>query len=358
MKTLKILDWPEKRFYGESHPFHRWRKEFLDHDLKVEFYADHLDTALAGADYLLLHSRYFASWQRLDSRNAENEADLIAYLQKIKMLVGRLIWFDAADSSGSADFPIIQYVDVFLKKQTLKDRSYYTAKNQGRSLRIWLDLVPKTAKTVFAPCPENHLYKIRTGWNIAYNDYRFFGYKMSRLSNYLGYKIYPLRFSPVLKKRTFDLSFRGTIHRERGLQDGISDQRNFILALFARLQLQIASGRNVSKARYWKELRNSRIGLSPFGWGEICYRDFETFISGALLVKPQMGHLETFPDIYMENETYVPVSWDLLDLEAKLDHIITYYRSYQDIAAFGQDLYRKTVDDAKAFVQQVQRAIG
>jgi hypothetical protein len=359
MKTLKILDWPEKRFYGDSHPFHRWKNEFLAHGLKVEFYTNHLDKRLADADYLLLHSRYFAGgWQHLQTRNTQNETELMAYLQKMNTQTGRLIWFDAADSSGSSDFPIIPYVDVFLKKQVLKDKQYYTDANQGRNLRLWLDLLPKNAKTVFEPCPVNQLEKIKTGWNIGFNDYRYFGYKMSRLSNYLSYKVYPPRFSAVVKKRNLDLTFRGTIHQDQGQVKGISDQRNYILALFTQLQLQIASGRNVSKSRYWKELRNSKIGLSPFGWGEICYRDFEIFISGALLVKPLMNHLETFPNLYQENETYIPVSWDLLDLEEKLDHLITYYKSHQDVAAYGQEVYRKAIYDAESFVRQIEQGIG
>ena len=31
--------------------------------------------------------------------------------------------------------------------------------------------------------------------------------------------------------------------------------------------------------------------LSPFGWGEICYRDFEAIMCGNILVKPDMSHL-------------------------------------------------------------------
>ena len=31
--------------------------------------------------------------------------------------------------------------------------------------------------------------------------------------------------------------------------------------------------------------------LSPFGWGEICYRDFEAALNGMLLIKPDMNTL-------------------------------------------------------------------
>jgi hypothetical protein len=66
---------------------------------------------------------------------------------------------------------------------------------------------------------------------------------------------------------------------------------------------------------YYEELRSSRICVSPFGYGEICWRDFEAVLMGSLLVKPDMSHLRTEPDIFIPGETYVPVRWDFSDLE-------------------------------------------
>ena len=41
-------------------------------------------------------------------------------------------------------------------------------------------------------------------------------------------------------------------------------------------------------------MSSAKFGLSPFGWGEIGARDFEIFINGSLLIKPDMSHLETY----------------------------------------------------------------
>ncbi|HKG06462.1 MAG TPA: hypothetical protein VKB19_08390, partial [Pedobacter sp.] len=297
MKVLKILDWPEMRYYGETHPFHKWKKQLLDNDIKVEFFSDHRDSKIAGGDCLLIHSRYFAGgWQNLRTRSAQNEAALFSYLRDMKHRAGKLIWYDAADSTGSSDFRVIPYVDVFLKKQILKNTAYYTANSGPKDLRVWLNSNdPKNAKTLFDPCPVEHVHKIKVGWNIGLNDYRYFGYKMSRLSNYLNYNIYPIKYSTIDKRRDYDLTFRGTIHQDDREKNRISYQRNYVLRLFNQLKFNIAQGCNVSKARYWKELRNSKLSISPFGWGEICYRDFETFIAGAVLIKPSMSHMVTFP---------------------------------------------------------------
>ena len=67
----------------------------------------------------------------------------------------------------------------------------------------------------------------------------------------------------------------------------------------------------VPKKEYRKNMYESKFVVSPFGCGEICYRDYETFMAGAALIKPDMSHLETWPNLYIPNETYFPISWDI-----------------------------------------------
>ena len=54
--------------------------------------------------------------------------------------------------------------------------------------------------------------------------------------------------------------------------------------------------------------------LSPFGWGEICYRDFEASLGGNLLLKPSMDHIDTWPNIYRE-DCYLKLDWDFSNLD-------------------------------------------
>lgn len=73
------------------------------------------------------------------------------------------------------------------------------------------------------------------------------------------------------------------------------------------------SGR-IPKSEFLREMRASKLCWSPFGYGELCWRDLEAFVTGAVLVKPDMGHLETRPDLYRAHETYLPVKWDYSNL--------------------------------------------
>jgi hypothetical protein len=79
----------------------------------------------------------------------------------------------------------------------------------------------------------------------------------------------------------------------------------------------------VSFSDYWKELKSSKISISPFGWGEICIRDFESIYSGACLLKPSVDHLNTFPNIFKSNLTYVSLDWDLNNLTESIDYALS-----------------------------------
>jgi len=86
--------------------------------------------------------------------------------------------------------------------------------------------------------------------------------------------------------------------------------------------LRVASDGIVDKRRYNAELERSKICFSPFGYGEICWRDIEAMAFGAVLLKPDMDHLDVLPEIYEAGVTYVPVKWDFSDVADKIDWIL------------------------------------
>jgi hypothetical protein len=95
----------------------------------------------------------------------------------------------------------------------------------------------------------------------------------------------------------------------------------------------------ISPKEYWTELRNSKTLLSPFGFGEICHRDFEGFISGNVLVKPSVEHIDTWPPLFESGKTYVDISWDMDDPFKTVDDILENYEEYRTIAEEGQEKY-------------------
>ena len=357
MITIKILAQPRRSRFAERFPFYHWRKELLDNGIKIEVIHDHKDLKLRNSDCVLIQSKYFTrGWQNLKTRTPENEQEIISYLVDLKKTVKNLIWFDQADSSGSSDFAIIKYVDKFVKKQVLKDLSYYTDSNPNNDLRIWLNQdATSNLITRYVPCPPDQLHKIKLGWNIGFNDYRQFLWKFKLISNIIPYKFYPLPIAKVDDTRELNLTFRGRMNYD--VKNLISIQRNKVHAVISNLSWNIAKGTKIDRGAYLKELRNSRVSISPFGFGEICYRDFETFISGSLLIKPAMEHIYTYPDLFLPNETYVPVTWDVEDLGETLDKILGNFAEYKDIAVNGQEQYLKIVNTSAHFIKAVKQII-
>ena len=116
----------------------------------------------------------------------------------------------------------------------------------------------------------------------------------------------------------------------------------------------VLSRLGVSQRRYMRELRRSRVSFSPFGYGEVCWRDYEAVLCGALLVKPDMSHVETVPDIFVPFETYIPVAWDFSDLVEKVDR---YLNNEAERVAITSRAYERLHRHARsaAFVDQMER---
>ena len=85
---------------------------------------------------------------------------------------------------------------------------------------------------------------------------------------------------------------------------------------------RVVTGTGVGHHRFLTELAQSKVCFSPFGYGEVCWRDFEAVMSGAVLLKQDMSHVETAPDIFEDGETYVGLRWDLADFDDKLHWLL------------------------------------
>jgi hypothetical protein len=92
----------------------------------------------------------------------------------------------------------------------------------------------------------------------------------------------------------------------------------------------IVAGKS-TPSEFVEVLKRSKIGLSPFGMGELCYRDLEVIQWGCLLIKPDMSKVITEPDFFKPMETYVPVKPDWSDLNETIEKVLANFKDYEYI---------------------------
>lgn len=327
-----------------AYPFYKWKKEVKDLGIAFQFGSSLSSSVSNSQDVLIVTSRFF---RRLlsDYFQESGRSKVRNILLDLRKRNKYVIFYDVADSTGSRDLDFIDDVDLLLKKQVHSDLSRYLQKAMVRGYRIWLD----EDQSGFKGCSESQLNKITPGWNIGYSNFRSLNISNNLL---FGYFLTDPKFAPPSEKRTYTVTYRGTVSGSR------FGQRNGVMEVIRSMNgNQFITGDVLNRAAYLKEMRDSRAVVSPFGFGEICYRDFEAFICGCVLIKPDMSHLDTFPNWYNPYETYVPVKWDLSDLEEVIIDVDKNYCDYMNIARSGQNLFREHLGSFDLFYGQLLKIL-
>jgi hypothetical protein len=273
-----------------------------------------LDEVLLGAALAMpaaFMRRYDAILFKLSFRTPEREA--LRITRRLRERAGdrvKLIYFDGDDDLCIQWPSVLAEVDRYVKGQMFADPGEYQKSRIGKTNLT--DYVAKTFGTSFAddnvpkgqPVPVALMEKVSLGWNLSQGD-RIRGLLERQSSGALGYA------------KDIDVVCRVGLPPGAWTNPLRMGTAPHLQALEEEYRVS-PPGSQVSQEQYDDELRRSRICVSPFGYGEICWRDFEAVLCGSLLVKPNVDHLRTEPDIFIANETYVPVKWDFSDLEKTL----------------------------------------
>lgn len=224
------------------------------------------------------------------------------------------------DSYAHSDLRLGRYVDpyiqFYLKKSLFRDRSLYLRAWRGDTnlTEFFGDLHGLEQTETDWQTPESLLPKLRLSPNFH------------MASNFLR-ELMKNKQLPD-KPRQIDIQIR------LGCKGSpwYSAMRNHSLeAVSAIPGLILSPPGKVSYKEYMAEMARAKICFSPFGYGELCWRDIEGVMAGAVLLKPDMDHLETLPDLYEKNITYQAVEWDLSDLPQVADNILSNPALQQDI---------------------------
>jgi hypothetical protein len=228
----------------------------------------------------------------------------------------KLVYFDGDDDACIQWPDILNYVDLYVKKSLFVDLKQYEKVFIGKNNLT--DYVAHNYNVSFSDniIPKSNpinlllIEKIFLGCNIALDD------KIQKLYQEGLGNPEILKDNDILCRLTIPDDWMGNLRKDITSQlQKISSQHKILIP-----------DKRVPIEQYCNELSRSKISVSPFGYGEICWRDFESILFQCLLIKPDMSHIKTFPDIFVPYKTYVPIKWDFSDLNEKC----LYYLKHED----------------------------
>jgi hypothetical protein len=303
MKNIAIII--PKNSRGWFYPIFKWRKELLLKGLKFSFISQ--PKRLEHYDQLIFTSRYFQNRFGVFN-NYMNNMDLVAKeITKIKQDYDcKLIYYDLAASPAARELKLLPLFDLYLKRQVYRDRSVYLGKhNWSGRFRAWDE---RTEGKITDFCSPDDLNKIKVAWNLGYSDLNT-NNKWLKKFGFMDLKDTQLFMD---SQKRFLLTYRGkpSSNQRSVLKEYITNNNGNNCLV----------GDPIKRAKFLKELSSTKYVVSPFGYGEICYRDFEAVICNSILLKPSMNHIETWPNFYQENVNYIPLKWDLSNLSEKIDY--------------------------------------
>ena len=348
-------------FYDRISCFHSLRPFLLYKDQKLFDYTNSIDYCLKkDKNRILVMMRWFLKPDYVD----------IELLKRLRDKYERIVFFHGDAGGGIPRAEVLPYVDLFYQKALFKDRSLYQRSLYGKELysdyshREFGVEDPEPFERAPVTDPAD-LDKLRLSWNIGVGQFPKHKYRQ-RTAIALA-RIIDLRlvrpFYSTLKRRAASEVANGAgrdipVHARLGLvsQPSLAHHRKKMLEQIGG-DARFITGK-VPQRQYNRELVRSRVVLSPFGWGELCFRDFEAVLSGAVLLKPNMSHIETWPDIFSEGETYVGFRWDADDLLEKTNTVLNDEVSRRRIAENAYNAYHDQVETLSQRFQETLEEIG
>lgn len=336
-------------------PLIKHRQALREHGIKIDFYED-IKESLYSCDILIVESKYFsADW-------ACNTDSVLEKFSVFREKIAKVIYFDISDSSGFPHVRVLPYVNSYVKNQLLKDKTLYLKPLYGH--RFYADYYHRhyevnDKNALYSEPVQNAglLPKLKIGWNSGLADYSLYGpyrmmlYKKIPISGLLSY---PNKFISPTVERVNDLSCRMGITYAR---DSVAWQRRQIRDKLKSFVLT----NKLSRRHYYRELQVSKFVISPFGLGEITLKDFEVFLTGGVLIKPDMSHMETWPNLFRDKETMLSFDWNLNHIHQRIEEMIASYKDLIDLAEGGQNFYRQYLSGPQAaqlFSDHFKRLIG
>ena len=316
-RRLLILYQPNRISYASVYPFLHYAEDYaLEFDAEVRLFP--VETALTHGLPQRLRAPTHVLAQAWLTDPPEKHAALAGLLMSLP--AGTIKAF--SDTFANADIrlaAVLPNLDLYFKKSLFVDTSEFLRPRYGHTnlTEYYGRLYDLEDETTDWHVPASALGKLRLAPNFLTDP--------GLLRLFVGSSSVP-----DLSGRQIDLHARLGGVEKSGWYGEM--RRHAFRAVEALDDLTVATGTGVSRKAFMDELRQSKICFSPFGYGELCWRDIEAIAAGAVLLKPDMSHLCTAPDLYRDGETYVACRWDFSDVRHKVHALLSDDERRTDIA--------------------------
>lgn len=277
-----------------------------------------------GIEFVFEGNRYDLAWVGQASyidRSKSYKKSVSDGIRFVNSIPGDVILFDGQDSAS-----LMGSFDVFKKskaKLLLKNSLY---KSTGDYL------MPTTMGRKYWGYQPNLAYSIDVDDVDIFDRIKLSG------SNWLS-TVNPVWYDYSKLKKDIDVfamfSFPGRANLEftyetNGFYDG---HRQKCMTWLDQLPKSIKvarleNGEKVPLEQYYDLMRRSKIVIAPFGYGEMAPRDIESAMVGAILIKPDMSHLKSIPNIYASGQGFISCNWDFSDLSELIESALDMFNSY------------------------------
>lgn len=371
MRTITLV-------YERHHYIYRWlkpmlaaREEFKKLGYKVEYQSimdyfpifrgrfqkkmEHasIRSACHGEHDIVMMAFHHSTSDFCTKTSSEERAEI---LKLIKAHCNTLVWLDTADSTGTCMFDVMPYVDLYFKKQVLKNQADYCRDVYGTRTfcEYYHDLLNIEDETItkryYPHTDKQYLRKLRVAWNVGIGD--LYAVKPIQLILHPFSVTKPDFISPN-SERPLDVQYRGSGYSPIAGYPR-SRSKELMMEMIKESNIKISDiTKRIPKEEFIKEGQSSKCILSPFGWGEICGRDFEAFVYGGCMIKQDMSHCVTYPDAYQPGITYIPLKWDFSNFKDVLLKAAS--PEYKEVAKKAQEYYKHffSVEGRKDFAKHV-----
>ena len=227
-------------------------------------------------------------------------------LKKCSEITGDYFIFEGNDSTsliGSYEILANSNAMFLFKNQLLSNKEQYKTKS---NLNKWF--FGYSEDGVGYDIDDENWKKIKlSGWNLGYlKGDGFRPYQESFGEICVNKKVDLCAIYQSFHKENYEHKIRNdmfyTNHRS-GAWDVIGETPKYT---FVKKRLPFNE--------YMQILYQSKMALSPFGMGELCYRDFEIMDVGVAMLKPDMSCINTTPNPFVDGETYIKLKLDWSDL--------------------------------------------